>query len=324
MLQFEPRRPPRFGEASVPRYNEGKLSINSINASNKIALMNSFTDKEFSQLIAYFHFDRLLGNHLIQTFAPCSLVVCLSWFSFWLELNALSARMSLLVTSILTLVTQFVGLKTDLPPVAYIKAVDIWMAGCMVWVFGALGEFVLVKVIFSLTEDAKFHYHEDYLEYQSRVTLGNSGAEASHQQNNNEQTLQVPPVAFPGTVDNNYWHAGELHPHSLMTRRLSQRRRHMAQANSDLGSRGDTVSIATTSSASLDKNLWKLKLPLQWYDVKTGKSVLLWKKIDNFCKWFFPLSFVIFCTIYWIVLYIHSSVTYHEIDNNVTSSNATT
>lgn len=71
--------------------------------------------------------------------------------------------MSLLVTSILTLVTQFAGLKSDLPPVAYIKCVDIWMAGCMIWVFGALGEFVLAKVIYSMTEDAKFQYHEDHL-----------------------------------------------------------------------------------------------------------------------------------------------------------------
>ncbi len=77
--------------------------------------------KNFSQLIACFRFDRLLGNHIIQTFSPCSLIVCLSWFSFWLELNALSARMSLVVTSILTLVTQFVGLKAECPPVAYVK-----------------------------------------------------------------------------------------------------------------------------------------------------------------------------------------------------------
>lgn len=45
------------------------------------------------------------------------------------------------------------------------------MAGCMVWVFGALGEFVLAKVIFSLTEDAKFHYHEDHLKFFSQPGL---------------------------------------------------------------------------------------------------------------------------------------------------------
>jgi hypothetical protein len=105
--------------------------------------------------VAYFRFDRLLGNHLIQNFAPCSLIVSLTWLSFWLELDAVSARVSLLVTSMLTLVTQFTGLKVDFPPVAYAKAVDLWMAMCLCFVFAALGEFVVVKVIFSLTEDAK-------------------------------------------------------------------------------------------------------------------------------------------------------------------------
>lgn len=72
-----------------------------------------------------------------------------------LELDAISARVSLLVTSMLTLVTQFSGLKAEFPPVAYVKAVDIWMAGCLMFVFGALGEFVFVKVIYVVTEEIR-------------------------------------------------------------------------------------------------------------------------------------------------------------------------
>lgn len=71
----------------------------------------------------------------------------LSWFSFWLGLDAIPGRVALLVTSMLTLVTMFTGLKSDIPPVAYVKALDVWMAGCMMFVFAALGEFVVVKVL---------------------------------------------------------------------------------------------------------------------------------------------------------------------------------
>lgn len=56
---------------------------------------------------------------MIQTFAPSSLVVMLSWFSFWLGLDAIPGRVTLLVTCMLTLVTMFTG--ADIPPVAYIK-----------------------------------------------------------------------------------------------------------------------------------------------------------------------------------------------------------
>lgn len=45
----------------------------------------------------------------------------LSWFSFWLGLDAIPGRVALLVTSMLTLVTMFTGLKSDIPPVAYVK-----------------------------------------------------------------------------------------------------------------------------------------------------------------------------------------------------------
>ncbi|XP_015111059.1 glycine receptor subunit alpha-3 isoform X2 [Diachasma alloeum] len=102
---------------------------------------------KFSRLIVFFKFERQIGHHLIQTFAPSTLVVMLSWFSFWLGLDAIPGRVTLLVTSMLTLVTMFTGLKTDIPPVAYVKALDLWMAGCMVFVFASLSEFVVVKVL---------------------------------------------------------------------------------------------------------------------------------------------------------------------------------
>ncbi|XP_066253513.1 glycine receptor subunit alpha-1 [Euwallacea similis] len=101
----------------------------------------------FSRLVVLLKFERQIGHHLIQTFAPSTLVVVLSWFSFWLDLDAIPARVTLLVTCLLTLVTMFTGLRTDIPAVAYIKALDLWMAGCMVSVFASLGEFVIVKVL---------------------------------------------------------------------------------------------------------------------------------------------------------------------------------
>ncbi|KAJ8918916.1 hypothetical protein NQ315_016818 [Exocentrus adspersus] len=101
----------------------------------------------FSRLIVYIRFERQIGHHLIQTFAPSTLVVMLSWFSFWLDLDSIPARTTLLVTCLLTLVTMFTGLRSDIPAVAYIKALDLWMAGCMVSVFASLGEFVIVKVL---------------------------------------------------------------------------------------------------------------------------------------------------------------------------------
>lgn len=109
----------------------------------------------FSRLVVYFKFERQIGHHLIQTFTPSLLVVILSWLSFWLGLDAIPGRVTLLVTCLLTLVTMFTGLRSDIPAVAYIKALDLWMAGCMLSVFATLGEFVIVKVLDGKYQDLK-------------------------------------------------------------------------------------------------------------------------------------------------------------------------
>lgn len=82
----------------------------------------------FSRLAVYFRFERQIGHHLIQTFAPSGLVVSLSWFSFWLGLDAIPGRVTLLVTCMLTLVTMFTGLRADIPPVAYVKVSSFWFS----------------------------------------------------------------------------------------------------------------------------------------------------------------------------------------------------
>ena len=45
------------------------------------------------------------------------------------------------------MVTQSSGSKTDLPRVSYIKAIDVWMATCLIFVFAALIEFAYVNVL---------------------------------------------------------------------------------------------------------------------------------------------------------------------------------
>ncbi|KOX76901.1 Glycine receptor subunit alpha-2 [Melipona quadrifasciata] len=126
----------------------------------------------FSRLVVFFRFERQIGHHLIQTFAPSTLVVMLSWFSFWLGLDAIPGRVALLVTSMLTLVTMFTGLKSDIPPVAYVKALDVWMAGCMMFVFAALGEFVVVKVL-DLRYQLEYDFQSSMFRHHSTVCITN-------------------------------------------------------------------------------------------------------------------------------------------------------
>ena len=62
-------------------------------------------------------------------------------------MDAIPARISLGVTTVLTMTTQLSGSRANLPKVSYPKAMDVWMATCMIFVFGALLEYAFVNVL---------------------------------------------------------------------------------------------------------------------------------------------------------------------------------
>jgi len=74
------------------------------------------------------------------------LVVLLSWVSFWIDLESVPARISLGILTMLTITTQSSG-QGRFPAVSFTKAIDVWMATCLVFVFGAFIEYSIVNVL---------------------------------------------------------------------------------------------------------------------------------------------------------------------------------
>ncbi|KAI3384500.1 hypothetical protein SNEBB_011403 [Seison nebaliae] len=101
----------------------------------------------FTCIKAEFLMQRLFGFYLIQVFLPSILIVCLSFVSFWIDHRAVPARISLGLLTVLTVTTQSSGIRTQLPRVSYVKAIDVWMSTCLVFVFAALLEYAFVNVM---------------------------------------------------------------------------------------------------------------------------------------------------------------------------------
>ena len=89
---------------------------------------------------------RDIGYFLIQTYVPSTLIVILSWVSFWINPESTPARVSLGLLTVLAMSTHSTGARASLPRVSYIKAIDVWLSVCQIFVFSSLIEFAFVNV----------------------------------------------------------------------------------------------------------------------------------------------------------------------------------
>ncbi|CAH1776416.1 unnamed protein product [Owenia fusiformis] len=106
-----------------------------------------YSTGSFTCIYGMLYLERAIGFYLTQTYIPSILVVILSWVAFWIDNKAVPARVTLSLLTVLTITTQSSGVLGQLPRVSYVKAIDVWMATCLVFVVGGLLEYALVNVL---------------------------------------------------------------------------------------------------------------------------------------------------------------------------------
>ncbi|GAU98426.1 hypothetical protein RvY_09577-2 [Ramazzottius varieornatus] len=99
---------------------------------------------QYSRLSCELKFSRRMGYYLIQIYIPSSLIVVISWVSFWLSRESTPARVSLGVTTVLTMTTLMSSTNAQLPKVSYAKGIDVYLGTCFVMVFASLLEYATV------------------------------------------------------------------------------------------------------------------------------------------------------------------------------------
>uniref|UniRef100_A0A915K5U8 Uncharacterized protein n=1 Tax=Romanomermis culicivorax TaxID=13658 RepID=A0A915K5U8_ROMCU len=70
---------------------------------------------KWSCVTAVFVVNRAITHHILQSYIPTALMVIISWFSFWLDVDSVPGRVSLCITTLLTLATQASAARLALP-----------------------------------------------------------------------------------------------------------------------------------------------------------------------------------------------------------------
>jgi glycine receptor alpha-3 len=102
----------------------------------------------------------------MQIYIPSSLIVILSWVSFWLDRSSAPARVSLGMTCQLTMVKIFANnikyksvlffnnkvtfiwsTNASLPKISYIKSIDIYLVFCFLMTFLSIIEYGVVCAV---------------------------------------------------------------------------------------------------------------------------------------------------------------------------------
>ncbi|KAM4703194.1 gamma-aminobutyric acid receptor subunit delta [Rhinophrynus dorsalis] len=123
--------------------------------------MNVKSAGRFPRLSLHFRLRRNRGVYIIQSYVPSILLVAMSWVSFWISQSAVPARVSLGITTVLTMTTLMDSARSSLPRASAIKALDVYFLICYVFVFAALVEYAFA------------HFNADYMKKQKVKTKDN-------------------------------------------------------------------------------------------------------------------------------------------------------
>ncbi|XP_059371381.1 gamma-aminobutyric acid receptor subunit beta-2-like isoform X2 [Carassius carassius] len=138
----------RGGNRAVTGVERIELPQFSIVDYNLISKNVVFSTGSYPRLSLSFKLKRNIGYFILQTYMPSILITILSWVSFWINYDASAARVALGITTVLTMTTINTHLRETLPKIPYVKAIDMYLMGCFVFVFLALLEYAFVNYIF--------------------------------------------------------------------------------------------------------------------------------------------------------------------------------
>ncbi|XP_073333288.1 gamma-aminobutyric acid receptor subunit beta-3 isoform X2 [Pagrus major] len=247
-----------------------------------------FSTGAYPRLSLSFKLKRNIGYFILQTYMPSILITILSWVSFWINYDASAARVALGITTVLTMTTINTHLRETLPKIPYVKAIDMYLMGCFVFVFLALLEYAFVNYIF----------------FGRGPQMQKKLAEKAQKANNDREKFDRPKVDSQGNI---LLTTLEIHNEvggNEITTTVSETHNSSSMALDNSGVQYRKPSMPRDQGRlSLDRNahLKKTRLRRRSSQLKIKIPDLTdVNAIDRWSRIIFPFSFSLFNVIYWL------------------------
>ncbi|XP_077483253.1 pH-sensitive chloride channel 1 [Amblyomma americanum] len=149
-------------------YEESQLKIDwsptepSINTATSLRAHNAYLAKNetgycdtrhtwrgnYSCLRVLLVFTRDKSFYISTVFVPGIVLVTSSFISFWLDINAVPARVMIGVTTMLNFCTTTNSFRSTLPVVSNLTAMNLWDGVCMFFIYASMLEFIIVNYLY--------------------------------------------------------------------------------------------------------------------------------------------------------------------------------
>lgn len=94
-----------------------------------------------------FRADRLKQHYIVKVIVPLLLIVMMSWLVFWIDQSLGNAKISVAVTSMLTLIAYRFAIGNEVPKLPYLTSLDAFILVSTILVFLALIEVIVTNVL---------------------------------------------------------------------------------------------------------------------------------------------------------------------------------
>ncbi|XP_066429219.1 gamma-aminobutyric acid receptor subunit beta-1 isoform X2 [Eleutherodactylus coqui] len=251
-----------------------------------------FSTGSYPRLSLSFRLKRNIGYFILQTYMPSTLITILSWVSFWINYDASAARVALGITTVLTMTTISTHLRETLPKIPYVKAIDIYLMGCFVFVFLALLEYAFVNYIF----------------FGKGPQLQKKAAEKAEKASNEKNKLEMNKVDSHGNILLTTLEIrNEVSGSEVLTSTIDPRATMFSYDSASIQYRKPIANRDMYSRSTLDRHIvhkkGRLRRSASQMKIKIPDLTDV-NGIDRWSRMIFPVAFTFFNVVYWLY-YVH-------------------